>query len=180
VMPDPRAERREVAASVLLVSVLAPEHDGLAGEGLHADEVARRAGGGDVLAGEVPGFDGHAETGRLDLAGVDGGELGGGAEEGDYVCAAGDAGEVEVGAEGAVDVVEGGGGEGGAGAVDCFEGGERDVVVFWEGALLFEDGEVFGGSTEVGYLQLVDQAGHGEFAGVGRVMVAEGRAVVED
>lgn len=51
----------------------------------------------------------------MDFAGVDGEERVGGAEEGDYVGAACDGAEEEIGGEGVVDVVEGGGGEGAAG-----------------------------------------------------------------
>lgn len=142
-VPEP-LKYLEIAAAVFILAVGPPERDGLAHEGLDANEVARFAGGADVGARVVPRLHGHAKAQDLDLAAVDGGQGAGGAEERDDVCAACYGAEVEVGAEGAVDVGEGGGGEGGAGRVDCAEGGEGEDVWGLAGkeGFAFEDREV--------------------------------------
>jgi hypothetical protein len=192
VVPDAR-EALEVAAGVLGIVVadgeecgvgagrggelgvgLGPEADGLGGEGFSADEVAGLAGG-DGMAVVVDGADGHAEAIDLDLALVDGGDGGGGAEEGDDVGSAGDAAEVDGGGEGVVDVAEGAGREGGAGGVDGPEGAEVQAGFQGLGAVLLEDADVLGRGAELGDLELLDQLGHGKVA-----VRFKGAAVVED
>ena len=137
-MPHARVELVEVATAVLVLAFGAPETYRLAGKRSRADEIASFARGGYVSACVVPGRDSHAQAADLDLARMDGSEWGGCAKEGYDVCAAGYAAEVYGGGKCGVDVVEGRGGERGAGAVDCLEGfkGERGA---WGEILLLEN-----------------------------------------